>query len=169
LLTALGLVDSRLYGGFLITGSRAPIPLTIESEPSFAGKYTTAWDLAQLHRAVHLAANGRGPLLHGAGGSFSADDARHLLWILAHSTDRGKIDRYVGDEAVVAHKAGWITEARHDSGLVYSTAGPFVVTVMTWTAGEAGDASDDLAGRIAEAALERFRATREESEENGAA
>jgi hypothetical protein len=169
LLAALGLEDSHLYGGFLVAGGRAPIPLTVESEPTFEGKYTTAWDLAQLHRAVHLAAHGRGPLVGAAGGSFTAGDARHLLWILAHSADRGKIDRYVADEAVVAHKAGWISEARHDSGLVYSDAGPFVVSVMTWTGGEAGDASDELAGRVAEAALERFRAAREETEEDAAA
>jgi beta-lactamase family protein len=168
LLAALDLEDSRLYGGFLVAGGRAPIPLTVESEPTFVGKYTTAWDLARLHRAVHLAARGRGPL-STPGGSFTAADARYLLWILAHSADRGKIDRYVADEAVVAHKAGWITEARHDSGLVYSEAAVFVVSVMTWTRGEAGDASDDLAGRVAEAALERFRARREESEGDAAA
>jgi beta-lactamase class A len=167
LLAALGLEDSYLYGGFLVAGGRSPIPLTVESEPAFEGKYTTAWDLARLHRAVHLAAQGRGPLL--AAGSFTTSDARHLLWILAHAADRGKIDRYLGDEAVVAHKAGWIAEARHDSGLVYAKDAAFVVSVMTWTGGEAGDASDDLAGRVAAAALERFRATREESEGDAAA
>ncbi len=86
---------------------------------------------------------------------------------IAHSRD--ELDRYVGDDAVVPHKAGWITEARHDSGIVYAADGAFVVSVMTWTGGEAGDASDELAGRVAEVALERFRATQDESEPDAAA
>ena len=153
-LAALGLGDSHLYGGFLTGGGGPPIPLTVESQPTFEGKYTTAWDLAQLHRFVHLAANGRGPLL---GNGFTASDARFLLWVLAHSADRGKLDRYMRDEAVVPHKAGWVSEARHDAGIVYWKGGAFVVAVMTYTGGGAGDASDELAGRVAQAALDVLR------------
>ena len=36
------------------------------------------------------------------------------------------------------HKAGWIEKARHDTGLVYSRHGAFVVTVMTWNGGGVG-------------------------------
>jgi beta-lactamase class A len=154
MLAALGLRDSYLYGGFLTGGAGPPIPLTVESQPSFEGKYTTAWDLAQLHRLVHLAANGRGPLV---GDGFSGADARFLLWVLAQSADRGKLDRYVSDEAVVPHKAGWISEARHDAGIVYWEGGAFVAAVMTYTGADAGVASDELAGRVAEAALEILR------------
>ena len=158
-LAALGLGDSHLYGGFLTgSGGGEPIPLTTESQPSFEGKYTTAHDLAELHRFVHLAAAGGGPLVEGVSGSFTPEDARFLLWILAHSADRGKLDRYVGDAAIVPHKAGWVSDARHDAGLVYWRGGAFVVAVMTYTGGGAGEASDELAGRVAEAALERFRA-----------
>ena len=157
-LVALGLEDSRLYGGFLTGGAGGPpIPITTETEPSFEGKYTTAWDLAQLHRFLHLAAAGRGPLLAKVGGSFTQADARFLLWLLSHSADRGKLDRYVGDEAVVPHKAGWISDARHDAGIVYWSGGAFVVAVMTYTGGGAGEPSDEFAGRVAEAALEHFR------------
>lgn len=153
-LAALGLRDSYLYGGFLTGGPGPPIPLTVESQPSFEGKYTTAWDLAQLHRLVHLAANGRGPLV---GGAFSSADARFLLWVLAHSADRGKLDRFVSNEAVVPHKAGWLSEARHDAGIVYWEHGAFVAAVMTYTGADAGVASDELAGRVAEAALDILR------------
>ena len=51
------------------------------------------------------------------------------------------------------HKAGWITKARHDSGLVYSHGGAFVVTVLTWNAGGVGSASDLLATRVAQRAI----------------
>jgi beta-lactamase class A len=161
-IAALGLGDSQLYGGFLTASSRAPIPLTVESQPAFVGKYTTAWDLARLHRFVHLAAGDRGPLLARLEGSFTGADARYLLYLLAHSSDRGKLDRYLDGEAAVPHKAGWVTEARHDAGIVYGQDAAFVVAVMTWTDGEAGKPSDELAGRVARAALDHFRGERGE-------
>jgi beta-lactamase class A len=168
MLAALGLGDSQLYGGFLTGGSGPPIPLEAESQPSFVGKYTTAWDLAQLHRALHLAAAERGPMLERLAGSFTPADARFLLWILAHSADRGKLDRYIRSEAIVPHKAGWVSDARHDAGLVYWKGGAFVAAVMTYTGADAGEPSDELAGRVAEVALEHFRAAAEAGEDAGA-
>jgi hypothetical protein len=159
-LRALGLNDSNMYGGYILgTASTRPIPLRVESQPPYFtfGKYTTAWDLARLHRFFHRAAAGRGPLL-GLPGHFTASDARYLLYTLAHVRDPGKLDRYVGSQPGVSvlHKAGWIIHARHDSGLVFWRGGAFVVTVMTWNWNEAGPSSDILAGRVAEAALKRF-------------
>ena len=136
-----------------------PIPLRVESQPPYFtfGKYTTAWDLARLHKLFHRAAVGTGPLMR-LPGQFTPSDARYLLYTLAHVRDPGKLDRYIGDDPGVSvlHKAGWITHARHDSGLVFWRQGALVVTVMTWSWGEAGAASDVLAGRIARAALRRF-------------
>ena len=156
---ALGLNDSYMYGGFLAAApAKPPIPLAVESQPTFEGKYTTAWDLAQLHRYVHLATAGRGPLVERLGGSFTAADARFLLYVLADSADRGKLDRFLGGDAVVMHKAGWVADARHDSGLVYSRDGVFVASVMTWNSFGAGEPSDVLAGEVARRSLERFAA-----------
>lgn len=154
-LESLELDDTHLYGAFLVAAGGRPIPLTTESEPSFAGKYTSAWDLAQLFRFVHLAATGEGPLLD-LEGSFEPSDARAILWLLAHSEDHGKLDRFFGKNTVVAHKAGWISEARHDAGLVYTPDGAFVAAVMTYTGADAGDPSDLLAGEVARAAKERL-------------
>lgn len=158
-LRAVGLGDTELYGGYLTAAAGAPIPVAVEDEPSFAGKHTTAYDLARLFHALHLAGLGRGRLVDDIPGSFTPADARYLLFVLAHSADIGKLDRHVTDDAVVPHKGGWLTEARHDSGLVYARGATFVAAVMTWTGDEAGDASDELAGRVARAALDRFRAT----------
>jgi beta-lactamase class A len=157
-LEALDLDDTRLYGAFLTASGDGPIPLEVESQPAFAGKYTTAYDLAQLHRDLHLAATGEGPLL-SLEGSFAAADARAIIWFLAHSEDTGKLDRLLGRDTVVAHKAGWVSDARHDAGLVYTPDGAFVAAVMTWTGGDAGEASDLLAARVAKAALERVGET----------
>lgn len=160
-LEALGLTRSHLYGGFLPVARRHPIPLRLESEPRFAGeKHTTAWDLARLHRYVHLAAAGRGPLVNELRGSFTAADARFLLFLLAHAADDGKIDRFIRGPGVgVTRKAGWIEHARHDSGVVYWPGGAFVVVVMTWSESRVGPSADILAGRVAQVALERFGRT----------
>jgi hypothetical protein len=55
------------------------------------------------------------------------------------------------------HKAGWIDVARHDNGIVLWPGGALVVTVMTYRSAGAGTASDVLAGKVAAAALRRFR------------
>lgn len=172
-LRRVGIRDTYLYGGFIIgtanTGSR-PIPLNVVSQPSFTGKYTSAWDLARLHRFLHSATAGRGPLITDLDG-FRRAEARSLLYLLAHSADYGKLDRFVRDEAVaVPHKAGWISTSRHDAGIVYWPGGAFVAAVMTWNGnGIPETRADVLAGRMANTALERFqalaRAARQRAEE----
>jgi beta-lactamase class A len=150
---ALGLRDSLMYGGYESARRPAaaapPIPIRVETQPGFgAGKYTTAADLARLARAVYLAAAGKGPLLRlGVTGS----EARHLLWLLSQVPDRGKLGRFLGRSTTLFHKAGWIPSARHDVGIVASAEGAFVAAVMTWRSGSA----DELAGRVAQAALDR--------------
>jgi Beta-lactamase enzyme family len=64
---ALGLTDTDMYGGYELPRStaghnRRPIPLRVESQPSFVGKYTTAWDYGRLLRYLHLATAGKGTL-----------------------------------------------------------------------------------------------------------
>lgn len=151
---ALGLTDSLMYGGYetpRAPAAGAPIPIRVESQPAFGiGKYTTAWDLARLTRAVYLAAAGKGSLLElGVSGS----EARYLLWLLAQVADPGKLDRFFGGTAVLMHKAGWLPSARHDNGIVAFRGGSFVATVMTWQT----RAADELTGRVSLAAFKRFR------------
>lgn len=151
---ALGLRDSLMYGGYETArtpSAGTPIPIRVESQPAFGpGKYTTAWDLARLARAVYLAAAGKGPLLRlGVTGS----EARYLLWLLAQAADHGKLDRFVSGGGVVMHKAGWLPGARHDNGIVAFAGGAYVASVLTWRV----VAADELAGRISLAALRRFR------------
>jgi beta-lactamase family protein len=159
-LRALGLYDSYINGGYILgTADGRPIPLNVIEQPSYysTGKYTSAWDLARIHKFLHRGTGGHGPLL-GLSGHFTASDARFMLWTLAHVQDPGKLDRYVGSEAGVSvlHKAGWISVARHDSGLVYWHDGGFVAVVMTYRSTGVGSSSDVLAGQIAETALKHF-------------
>ena len=163
-LRLLGLRDTEMFGGY-IPGTRPerhdPIPVHTVEQPSFGiGKYTTAHDLARLLKLVHLAAGGKGPLVRRFG-TFTEADARYLLYELAHVADPGKLGRFVhGGGIAVLHKAGWITHARHDSGLVYWPGGVFVATVMTYNSYGAGVASDVLAGRIARRSLHVFERLR---------
>ena len=165
-LRSIGLVDTEMYGGYSLDSvgdpPRAlagPIPLRVDSQPTWGyGKKTSAHDLAALLRAVWLAGGGTGPL-RAAQPGFSATDARYLLYLLAHVRDPGKLDREVGriPGVRVLHKAGWINDARHDNGIVLWRGGAFVVTVMTYRSAGVGVSSDALAGRVASAALRRFR------------
>ncbi len=156
LLRRLGLVDSEMYGGYeRDPHGHRPIPIRNEDEPALGGKYTTAFDLARLYIDVHLASDGKGVLAQRLRGEFTPSDARYLLYLLSLVPDRGKLGRYLGRQPVVLmHKAGWISTARHDAGLVYYPGGVFVAAVMT---SQSGDEADVLAGRVAVTALARFR------------
>jgi hypothetical protein len=83
----------------------------------------------------------------------SGSEARYLLWLLAQVSDPGKLDRYLPAGATVLHKAGWLPEARHDSGVVAFVGGAYVAAVLTWRT----PGADDFAGRVSLAALQRFR------------
>jgi D-alanyl-D-alanine carboxypeptidase (penicillin-binding protein 5/6)/beta-lactamase class A len=161
LMASLGIHDTEMYGGYILNtaaGAR-PIPIRVDEQPAWGyGKYTTAYDLARLFTLVHLAAAGRGRLARGHG--VTPAEARWLLFLLAHSTDHGKLDRFLrGRGLAIPHKAGWVTAARHDAGIVYWRGGALAVAVMTYGAG-VGTASDVLQGRVAAAGLDRFRELR---------
>ena len=118
LMRGLGLVDSEMYGGYIpgTLARRRPIPMRVDERPYYGlGKSTSAFDLAQLFAYIHLAAEGKGRLARRHAG-FTAADARYLLYLLAHVTDRGKLDRFLAGRASSLHKAGWIIGARHDAG-----------------------------------------------------
>jgi hypothetical protein len=160
LLRSLDIRDSLMYGGYAVERSLSvAIPLRADAQPSFGtGKYTTAADLAAMSRAVWLASGGLGPLARRHPG-FTAADGRHLLYLLAHVRDPGKLDREVRTRpgVQVLHKAGWINAGRHDNGLVVWPGGIYVAAVMTYRPAGVGPREDALAGRVAKIALDRFR------------
>jgi hypothetical protein len=107
--------------------------------------------------SLHLAAAGRGKLARR--GRLTPSEARFLLYLLAH-TQVSRVDRFLpAGETTTLQKAGWISKARHDAGLVYWRGGVYVVVVLTWNANGVGDSSDVLAGRIGRAAYLRFRSS----------
>ena len=161
LMSSLGLTDSLMYGGYEVRTLSSRIPLRVDEAPAFGvGKYTTAWDMTSLWRAIWLASGGKGPLRSSQSGLTPAD-ARYLLWLTAHVRDQPKLDATVRSEhgVEVLHKAGWINAARHDTGLVFWQGGVFVAGVMTYRSYGVSLSSDRLAGRVTALALQRFRRT----------
>jgi beta-lactamase class A len=159
LMRSIGLTDSLMYGGYATRTLSSRIPVRVDEQPGFGvGKYTTAWDTTSLWRALWLASGGIGPLRSSQPGLTPAD-ARYLLWLTAHVRDQPKLDRTVraDREVDVLHKAGWISAARHDTGLVFWEGGVFVAGVMTWRPYGVSLSSDRLAGRVAALTLQRFR------------
>jgi beta-lactamase class A len=150
---ALGLTDTEMYGGYIVPS--AEIPLRVNSQPSFIGKRTSAWDFARLLSFVHRAAEGRGKLARRGG--FVPSEARYLLYLLAHSQPSYLARSLGGTGVSVLNKPGWITRARHDGGLAFWRSGSFVAVVLTFNARGVGVSSEVLAGRVARAAYAAFR------------
>ena len=121
-----------MYGGYDprdVPSAVRTLPIRIENQPTFGvGKYTTAWDRARPPAPSTSRARARDRCFTSAS---AATEARYLLWLLAQVADRGKLDRFLRGP-VVMHKAGWLTGARHDNGIVAFDGGVFVATVMTW-------------------------------------
>ncbi len=166
LMRSIGLVDTEMYGGYLLDsvddpprGPRRSIPGRVDSQPRGAsGRRRAPTTSPRLLRAVWLAAAAKAHSVLPSPAS-AAGDARYLLYFLVRVRDPGKLDREVGriSGVRVLHKAGWIDDARHDDGIVLWGGGAFVVTVMTYRAAGVGVSADVLAGRVAAAALRRFR------------
>jgi beta-lactamase class A len=159
LMKSIGLTDTLMYGGYLTRTLSSRIPVRVDDVPNFGvGKYTTARDMTALWRALWLDSGGQGPLRRSRPGLTPAD-ARYLLWLTAHVADQPKLDTSIGAErdVCVLHKAGWISDARHDTGLVFWKGGVFVAGVMTWRSYGVSISSDRLAGRVAALTLRRLR------------
>jgi len=141
LMRDLGLTQTDMYGGYLTGGegrraraaAAAFIPIAVRYQPTYpTGKRTTAADLGRLTGALHHAALGRGPLAGLANGRVSPREARYLLYVLLHSSDPGSLGDLLPASAGVAQKSGWLATVRHVNGVVYTSAGTFVATVLTW-------------------------------------
>ena len=110
LFRALGMDDTDMYGGYIVT--QGQIPIRTGAQPSFVGKRTTAADLATLMRSLNLAAVGQGGL---ARRGFRPSQARFLLYLLAHSqvsrivvsasrSDRGAPEGRLDQHRVARHR-----------------------------------------------------------------
>ncbi|MEZ6133029.1 MAG: serine hydrolase [Planctomycetaceae bacterium] len=83
-----------------------------------------------------------------------------MLDHLRHCEDRSKLPRFLPDDMVIAHKSGAVSKSRCDAGILFTTAGPIVICVLTndntdrrWND---DNAAEVLCGRIAKTVVDHF-------------
>jgi beta-lactamase class A len=123
----LGLTGTFMEGGYL-TGDGGGRPgVTIVDPPPTAYKHTTPADMALLAGDLVAAAAGKGPLVRKG---VLPHEARELLYLMLHAEDPGLVP--AGAHGLpVAHKIGWLEDTDNDVAIVFSPAGPVVITIYT--------------------------------------
>jgi beta-lactamase class A len=124
---SLGLTGTFMEGGYL-TGDGGGRPgVTIVDPPPTAYKHTTPADMALLAGDLVAAAAGKGPLVRKG---VSPHEARELLYLMLRAEDPGLVP--AGAHGLpVAHKIGWLEDTNNDVAIVFSPAGPAVITIYT--------------------------------------
>jgi beta-lactamase class A len=109
---------------------------------------TTAREMVELLERLH----------HGR--LVSPDACKEMLEHLKKCEDKEKFPRFLPAGTVVAHKTGYVSDARTDAGILYLKAGPVAVCVLTaenedksWRADNAGNL---LCAKVAEAVAAHF-------------
>ncbi|MCC6446544.1 MAG: serine hydrolase [Armatimonadetes bacterium] len=75
---------------------------------------------------------------------------RTALDILSRQQDKEKLARYLPEGIEMAHKTGELTGAAHDAGIIYSSSGPYVLTVFCEGIPDRASGQEKI-GRISEA------------------
>lgn len=90
-------------------------------------------EMTRIVTAIVRCANGDGPLLDMAETELTPERCREILDVMAQNEDINKIVAGVPADAFVAHKSGWIDDARADSGYVQAADGSeYVVSMWIW-------------------------------------
>lgn len=109
---------------------------------------TTAREMVDLYEKVY-----RGQVV-------SPQACREMIEHLKKCEDKTKLKRFLPEDLPVAHKSGYVTEARTDAGILFLPTGPVAVCVLTaenedrsW---KTDNAANVLIGRVAEEAYHYF-------------
>jgi len=121
-LTEMGLKNTWLYKKVFKPAEGVMPP----DQKKFGLGKTTAREMAQLFEAIDRC---------------DLDDAtlcKRMLQILKDQQDNDEIPRYIQfsdtseKPSAIAHKTGALDEVRNDAGIVYTSAGPIVISAFTW-------------------------------------
>ncbi len=108
----------------------------VSTDPDLYNQSTPA-DLGWLLGSIYQCAiDGSGPLNTVFPGDFTVTECRQMIRALSTDKIGVLIEAGVSNDAVVAHKHGWISDTHGDSALVLTPGGDYVLTVMlhgkTW-------------------------------------
>jgi beta-lactamase class A len=81
--------------------------------------------------------------------------SERMLTRLGRQQIGGRLDARLPESATIAHKTGDLPGLAHDAGIVFTPAGPRVVVVITWDAGQ--DIAHELMARIGQVVYETAR------------
>jgi beta-lactamase class A len=81
--------------------------------------------------------------------------SERMLARLGRQQIGGRLDARLPEGSTIAHKTGDLPGLAHDAGIVFTPAGPRVVVVLTWDAGE--DSAHEIMARIGQAVYETAR------------
>lgn len=140
----LGLPDTKLHSK-VYRGDTTVFP---ERSKQYGLGSTTANQMVALLEQLH-----RGTVVSKAA-------CEEMLEHLKHCEDTKKLPRFLPSKMVIAHKTGAVSKTRCDAGILYTTAGPIAICVLTSGNSDQswGDsnAAEILCGRIAKSVVEHF-------------
>ena len=121
-LTDMGLKNTWLYKK-VFKPAEGPMP---PDQKKFGLGKTTAREMAQLFESIDRCDLGDAVL------------CKRMLQVLKDQQDNNEIPRYIQysdtseKPSAIAHKTGALDDVRNDAGIVYTTAGPIVISAFTW-------------------------------------
>jgi beta-lactamase class A len=121
-ITDMGLKNTWLYKKVFMP-AEGPMP---PDQKKFGLGKTTAREMAQMFESIDRCDLGDAAL------------CKRMLQILKDQQDNNEIPRYIQysdtseKPSAIAHKTGALDDVRNDVGIVYTTAGPIVISAFTW-------------------------------------
>lgn len=98
-------------------------------------RLTTARDMGLLLAYIYEGSTGSGPVLERFPQQITVEECQAMLELLSQNADRMRIVAGVPKEARVAHKSGWISDMKADTGVIYTPGGNYLLSIFVWEEG----------------------------------
>ncbi len=89
------------------------------------------------------------------GDAINREYSNLMLDVLKRQQVRGRLDLYLPEEVVIAHKTGDLDNLEHDAGIVYAPDNEYVICVLT-NETETNKDGREIIGRISKMVYEKF-------------
>ncbi|MBN1483442.1 MAG: serine hydrolase [Chloroflexia bacterium] len=105
-----------------------------------AYRLTTPRDMGLLLADIYECGQGEGAILERFPEQITPAECQSMLELMLQNADRRRLLAGLPRDVPVAHKSGWISDMKADTGIVFSPAGPYVVSIFVWEEGLLPDA-----------------------------